>query len=211
MITMNAQNNRHGGNMKKKFGAAALDIVFGLVVGYLFLDKITGWALNNAFLQSRFSDLVLCLVPEAIAIAVLILYIRLLAEAELKDYYLGGAPKLRWFIVGILSAALYAGVVLLVLPGDWTVHAGESLVSSVLSAVWRNVKIYLINGAGLPAVIYAGISYGALRRRMSLPAALIGVWALAAVLEHAGFDSALRSPFVRTHPVLLPVLFFEEA
>lgn len=176
--------------MRKKFGAAALDIVFGLVVGYLFLDKITGWALNNAFLQSRFSDLVLCLVPEAIAFAVLILYIRLLAEAELKDYYLGGAPKLRWFIVGILSAAIYAGVVLLVLPGDWTVHAGESLVSSVLSAVWRNVKIYLINGAGLPAVIYAGISYGALRRRMSLPAALIGVWALAAVLEHAGFDSA---------------------
>ena len=139
--------------MRKKFGAAALDIVFGLVVVYLFLDKITGWALNNAFLRSRFSDLVLCLVPEAIAMAVLILYIRLLAEAELKDYYLGGAPKLRWFIVGILSAALYAGVVLLVLPGDWTVHAGESLVSSVLSAVWRNVKIYLINGACLPAVI----------------------------------------------------------
>ena len=42
--------------MRKKFGAAALDIVFGLVVGYLFLDKITGWALNNAFLQSRFSE-----------------------------------------------------------------------------------------------------------------------------------------------------------
>ena len=92
--------------MRKKFGAAALDIVFGLVVVYLFLDKITGWALNNAFLRSRFSDLVLCLVPEAIAFAVLILYIRLLAEAERKDHSLGGAPKLRWFIFGIRSAAL---------------------------------------------------------------------------------------------------------
>ncbi len=40
--------------MKKKFGAAALDILFSSVVYILFMDKLTIWAVNNEMIRRYF-------------------------------------------------------------------------------------------------------------------------------------------------------------
>ncbi len=167
---------------------AALDIIFSMVIYYLFTFKLTDWALNNAFLASRFSFSVLCLVPQVAAITVLILYIKLLAGAELKDYYLSVFPKFRWILAGILSAALYAVIVLLILPGEWTVRIGEPAVLSVLAAGWRSVRAYLLYAHYFIPLIF-GIFFAALRRRTSLPAALFGVWVVVTLTDYDRIDS----------------------
>ncbi|MBR7015045.1 MAG: hypothetical protein IKI12_01200 [Lachnospiraceae bacterium] len=184
---------------KKEIRSAALDIIFSVIIYDLFLDKLAMWAVNNETIRRYFpsrtypgmSHWAVDLVFPAAAFVVLILYIKLLADAELKDYYLSGPPKFRWFIFGLLSAAIYAGVVLLVLPGEWSVHIGESLLSSFLSAVWVGARRYLSYGWYFSVIVAAGMFYGALRRRMSRLPALIGVWVLATVLSCDKLESIL--------------------
>ena len=182
--------------MKKELRFAGLDILFSMIIYTLFMDKFTGWILNNERIQNFFSPLeslslaTLCMTlpMQAAAFFVLILYIKLLAEAEPKDYYLSGFPKLRWFLAGILSAALYAVIALLILPGEWTVRIGKPAVLSVLAAVWRSVRIYLMNAHYFIPLLF-GIFFAALKRRTNLPAALFGVWVIVTLLSYGRIDS----------------------
>ncbi len=167
---------------------AALDIIFSTVVYYQFCFKLTDWALNNAFLASRFSFSALCLVPQMAAITVLILYIKLLAGAELKDYYLSVVPKFRWILAGILSAALYAVIVLLILPGEWTVRIGKPAVLSVLAAGWRSARAYLLYAHYFIPLLF-GIFFAALKRRTSLSATILGVWVVVTLTSYDRIDS----------------------
>lgn len=167
-----------------------------MVVYVLFMDEFTGWLLNNEHIRNLFpslrsvaAPLCLTLPLQAAAIFVLVLYIRLLAEAEPKDYYLSGLPKFRWIPAGILAAALYAAIVLVVLPGKWTIRIGEPAVLSVLTAVWRSAAWYLTNAHYFLVLLFGGMFFGSLRRRMSLPASFLVVGGVAAVLSFNRIDS----------------------
>ena len=177
---------------------AALDILFSSVVYILFMDKLTLWAVNNETIRRYFPSTTypggahwaVPLPIHAAAFVVLILYIKLLAEAELKDYYLSGPPKLRWILVGLLSVVFYTTTVQLILPGKWIVQIGEPPLSSVLAAVRKSVITYLTNAQYFPVLLMGGVFYGALRRRMSLKSALFAVGGIIAVLSYNGITSA---------------------
>lgn len=179
--------------MKKKLMSAALDIVFSTVVYFLFLNKLLLWASNNAYLRTHFPALFswgVTILMQAAALAAYFLYIRFLADASPKDYFLAGVPKLRFFLFGILAAILYAFVALLLLPGKWTVQIGEPALLSVLSAVWRSAKSYVFNGQFFYPVLFGGMYFGALvRRKVKLSTALLVVGILVAVLSYEGIQS----------------------
>ncbi len=181
--------------MKRKLGAAALDILFSMVVYILFMDKFTGWLLNNESIRNHFLllqpiyGLCMSLLMQAAAFFVLILYIKLLAEAEPKDYYLKGLPKFRWILIGILSVAVYMAIALLLLPGEWIVQIKEPAVLSVLTAVWESARTHLINARYFLVILTGGMFFGALRRRMTLPAALLAVAGVVAALSFDRIDA----------------------
>ena len=177
--------------MKKSLFSVAVDIVFSTVVYIFFYQKLEGWALQLFWTDSpKVPIWIVSLVIQAAAFVMYILYIKFLAEARLSDYYLAGFPKLRFFGFGILSTVLYAAIVLLLFPGKWTVHIGEPALSSVVFAVFRSVKRYIINAEFFYVVLFGGMCFGALmRRKVKLSMALFVVGILAAALNYDGIDS----------------------
>lgn len=178
--------------MKKSLLSAAVDIVFSMVVYIFFYHKLEGWALQLFWTDlPKVPTWIVALVIQAAAFVIYILYIKFLTEARLSDYYLSGIPKLRFLGIGILSAVLYAAIVLLLFPGKWTVQIGEPALSSVVSAVFRSIQRYIVNAECLYVVLFGGMCFGALtRRRVKLWTALLIVGILSVVLQYDGIDSA---------------------
>lgn len=178
--------------MKKSLLSAAVDIVFSMVVYIFFYNKLEGWALQLFWTDlPKVPTWIVALVIQAAAFVIYILYIKFLTEARLSDYYLSGIPKLRFLGIGILSAVLYAAIVLLLLPGKWTVQIGEPALASVVSAVFRSIQRYIVNAEYLDVVLFGGMCFGALtRRKVKLWTALLIVGILSVVLNYDGIDSA---------------------